>query len=60
VKIPVEQIMAAVEADDMRGFCLACGEEAFNVEPDARRLTCESCGAKKVFGAEELLLGSVI
>jgi len=38
------------------GFCLACGSEAYGVEPDARQYTCESCQAKKVYGLEELLL----
>jgi hypothetical protein len=55
-KVSLEQVMAAVEQDDNLGFCLACGAEAFNVEPDARRYTCESCGAPRVYGAEELLL----
>ena len=40
---------------DNPGFCVGCGEEAYGVEPDARRYTCESCGEPKVFGAEELL-----
>lgn len=44
-----------IKADDMEGYCLACGAEASNVEPDARRYTCESCKAPKVYGAEELL-----
>ena len=38
------------------GFCLACGAEAEGVEPDARRYTCESCEAPKVYGLEELLM----
>ena len=38
------------------GFCLACGEEAEGVRPDARRYKCEACGEKAVYGAEELLL----
>jgi hypothetical protein len=37
------------------GICLACGERADGVEPDARRLECECCGESKVYGAEELL-----
>ncbi len=41
---------------DNPGFCVACGAEAEDVEPDARRYTCESCGQSAVFGAEELLL----
>jgi hypothetical protein len=42
--------------DDNMGFCLACGEAAEGVEPDARRYTCERCGASKVYGAAELAL----
>jgi hypothetical protein len=55
-KVTINQVLAAVEADDCRGFCLACGSEAYNVEPDARRLTCESCGKARVYGSEEILL----
>jgi hypothetical protein len=55
-KVSMDQIVAAVQADDNRGFCLACGAEAFGVEPDARRYTCESCGEPEVYGAEELLI----
>jgi hypothetical protein len=58
-KVTLDQVMAAIEADDCLGFCLACGEEAYNVEPDARRYTCESCGKPQVYGAEELLLMGV-
>ena len=42
--------------DDGMGFCLACDETAEGVEPDARRYTCECCGAPKVYGAAELAL----
>lgn len=52
---PAEIIAAASSWNDM-GFCLACGDEAYNVEPDARRYECESCGRMTVYGAEELLL----
>lgn len=55
-KVTLDQIIAAVEADDCRGFCLACGAEAHSVEPDARKYLCETCGAPRVFGAEQLLL----
>ena len=41
---------------DNPGFCLACGEEQEGCEPDARGYECESCGARKVFGASEVLL----
>jgi len=59
MKITVDQIMEAVEADDYLGFCIACGEQAYGVEPDARGYHCESCGELKVYGAEELLLHCV-
>ena len=55
-KVTIKQVMAAIEADDNLGFCIACGAEAYCVEPDAREYECESCGAKAVYGAEELLL----
>ena len=42
--------------ENQSGFCLACGETQDGVEPDARRYTCEACGAPKVYGAEELCL----
>jgi hypothetical protein len=58
--ITVERVMEAVERHnsslDNPGFCVACGEDAEGVEPDARRYECEVCGAKAVYGAEELLL----
>ena len=50
----IEQIM---EADaNYNGFCVACGDEAYNVEPDARKYTCESCGKKTVYGAQEIAM----
>ena len=54
--LSIEQITDAVESDDNVGFCLACGAERFECEPDARNYECDSCGANKVFGAEELLI----
>ena len=43
-------------ADGTLGACTKCGETAYGVEPDAREYKCESCGARAVYGAEELLL----
>jgi hypothetical protein len=40
-KVTLNQVIAAIEADDNLGFCVACGEETDGVEPDARRYTCE-------------------
>ena len=55
-KLDLDRIIAACESGDDIGFCIACGEEAHGVEPDMRRGECESCGEKKVFGAEELAI----
>jgi hypothetical protein len=58
--ISADAIMAACERsmfgteDD--GFCVACGEEATGVEPDAERYPCEACGKRAVYGAEQLLI----
>lgn len=44
-----------------KGFCLACGKSSTShVEPDARRYTCESCKAPKVYGIEELMIMGLI
>ena len=59
-KITLEQVMEIIEMNNCRGFCLACGAEAYGVEPDARRYPCESCGAPRVYGAEEILMRAVL
>lgn len=53
--ISLERVEEAME-DGCTGFCLACGEEACGVEPDARKLRCEACGEFEVYGAEEVIL----
>lgn len=53
--INTDQVLRAVEADDMIGICIECGFEQGCVEPDARDYQCEDCGASTVFGAQELL-----
>jgi hypothetical protein len=42
--------------EDYKGYCLKCGDEAYCVEPDARRHSCDSCGAAAVYGIEDLLM----
>jgi len=56
MKIDLNKIMRAVQADDNSGFCRACGAETSGVEPDARHYLCDTCGKREVYGAEELLL----
>jgi hypothetical protein len=55
-----DRIMEACERGmttlDNPGFCIACGEEAEGCEPDARQYRCESCGERKVYGAEWLMM----
>ena len=38
------------------GICLACHNVQGGSAPDSRNYECESCGERKVFGAEELVL----
>jgi len=58
--ITEERIMDAVESAmtslENPGFCIACGDDAYGCEPDARQYTCESCDARAVYGAEELMI----
>jgi len=54
----LEQVEQAIA--EQNGFCIACGEEAYGVEPDARGYECESCGEAKVYGAEELIIMGLV
>ena len=54
----LDDLIAAVEADNCIGFCTACGQQADGVEPDARGYECEVCGERAVSGADELLMGA--
>ena len=56
MRITTDRIIDAIESGEYMGFCTACGDEAYGVEPDARKYTCEGCGAPQVYGAEELLI----
>ena len=55
-KPTLEQVLEAIAADNGTGFCLSCGEEHSNCEPDTEREKCRSCGKLEVFGAEQLLI----
>lgn len=52
--------LAMLMDEEQEGFCLACGDIHEGIEPDARRYTCESCGADKVYGAAELVLMGLV
>jgi len=51
-----KQLERIIASDNATGFCLACGAENDEVEPDACKYSCESCHAHKVYGAEQLVL----
>jgi hypothetical protein len=51
----------AVLTDAYSGICLACGVATIGgIEPDARGYPCRNCGARKVYGCEELLIMGVV
>lgn len=56
MKIDIADVIAAIEADNCIGFCLACGAEATCVEPDDENNKCEVCGENRVCGAETVLI----
>lgn len=59
VQIPLALYHRASESYE--GFCIGCREiTSSNVEPDARRYACESCGEHAVYGIEEALLMGAI
>ena len=59
-KLNIDAVIAAAQnEEEYIGFCLACGAEAYDVEPDARRYECDECGKEKVYGAQEILLMTI-
>ena len=56
----IEVLLEAAEENEQTcssiGFCIACGERADGVEPDAEGYECEACGKDQVFGVEEMIL----
>ena len=49
-------VIDAINHEEYLGFCISCGSDQYNVEPDARQYRCECCGKRSVYGAEEILL----
>lgn len=59
MKVPMSEIENAIEEN--LGWCVNCqGFTTDSCEPDARRYTCEECGKKTVYGAEEALMMGAI
>lgn len=62
--ITTQRVLEAIEERNTSlenpGFCLACGEDCDACEPDAREYECESCGQRRVYGAEEVLFMLVV
>lgn len=54
--ISLNQIVDAVEGEAYLGFCVLCGTEHDEVEPDAEHYLCEECGTETVFGAGQIAL----
>lgn len=55
-KVPSFKVLEKAVAKGNVGFCVKCGKRVLGVEPDARKYECPKCGAKAVYGAEELVL----
>lgn len=55
-KLDLDYVLEVAQEDEGGGFCLACGAEAYGVEPDARGYECEECGERAVYGAAECLM----
>ena len=59
-KLNIDAVIAAAQnEEEYIGFCIACGAEAYDVEPDARKYECDECGKEKVYGAQEILLMTI-
>ena len=58
--ITEDRVLDAVRSEmsglENPSFCLACGEDASECEPDAERYPCEACGVRAVYGAEQVMI----
>lgn len=56
VQVP-ESYLNGFSLDDV-GYCLECGWERYQTEPDACNYPCdnEDCGKNQVFGAQEIMM----
>ena len=58
--ITINRIVEACERRqlslDNPGFCIKCGADADDCEPDARKYECVECGEKQVYGSDELAI----
>ena len=55
-EILIEAAESQMSGMDNPGFCIACGAEHYECEPDARRYPCDDGCGRTVYGAEELVL----
>jgi hypothetical protein len=55
-KVIVDAVQSNMQTLSNLGYCIACGYEHDECEPDARCYECEDCGEFQVYGAEELLM----
>lgn len=49
-------LMRHVEAGSDSGYCTRCWTLHHGIEPDAKSYYCANCGARAVYGCEELIL----
>lgn len=49
------EMLENYEAGENPGWCVSCGEQLDGLEPDARDVECDVCGARTGYGAAELL-----
>ena len=55
-EVTIDQMAEIAVGDDGLGLCLHCGQQAADIQADARKYRCETCGTKAVYGADELAL----
>lgn len=59
-RFTLEQVEEIILGDNNIGFCIKCGAERDGCEPDAQKYKCEECGAKAVYGAEQILVMGLV
>lgn len=55
-----EAVISQMFGTENPGFCLACGADHDECEPDAEGYECYECGERKVMGAENVMMMGVV
>ena len=53
--ITIDRLMKIVYSESSTGICISCGQDQFDLDPNAECETCSNCCENNVHGIERLV-----